>query len=241
MGRLTRLASLLCAATVLPSPLSALRFYMNDHERACFGVSAHAGSRLNGHVQLENGGGSARLVLEVQQPDGVTFFEKHSAVIGSFGVNTPGTPGTPASEEEWDAEDMEDEDEGNITREYKACVVLTFDEKPAGGVVARRAVRIRLWQAGRAEAGKESAGGGGESGEVVEWLNAGMKEMLAEMQGMVTDLNRLQRRERKLVKRMNNNEIVLMRVALISIAVIIATSAMQYAHYKAYFTSKKLC
>lgn len=211
---------------------------MNDHERACFGLSAHAGSRLNGHVQLENGGGSARLVLEVKQPDGVIIFEKHSAVIGSFGVNTPGTT---VSEEEWDEEAEDDEEVGKTMREYKACVVLTFDEKPAGGVVARRAVRLRLWQAGRAEAGKERAGGGGESAEIVDWLNAGMKEMLKQTEGMVSDLNRLQRRERKLVKRMNNNEIVLMRVALISIAVIIATSGMQYAHYKAYFTSKKLC
>jgi emp24/gp25L/p24 family/GOLD len=226
------------------APARGLRFFLRNRERACFGVSARPGALLNGYAAVENGRGAAALALEIATADKKVFFDRHESVLGTFSVKTPSEPGAKAAD--WGDESV-DEDDAELARygteqKYDACLMLTVDQNaPADAVDARRAIVFRLYPAERGETGDADVGGAAVKGETVDKVASALKAMFHEMQGMMRDLQRLQRREKTLVDSQARTARVLAQATVLSIIVLLLTSLFQFSHYKAYFTSKKLC
>lgn len=245
MSRLARRLATAVVAVAVLSPATALRFFLRDRERACFSASARPGSVLRGFASVENGRGAASVALEITAPDGAVFFDRHTATVGAFSVVTPvAAGGRGAADEDWDGYD--DEDEADLARygaenKYEACLTLTVEAGSGASADARRAVTFRLYAAGRGEDGAEAGGGGAVREETVGDVSGALKTMFHEMQAMMRDLQRLQRREKKIVKHQNRTARVLWQATALSVVVLIIISGFQYSHYKAYFASKKLC
>jgi hypothetical protein len=236
-----QLLLLVVLAAARARPAAGLRFFLAARERACFGVSARAGGLLRGFVALENGKGSAKVALEIAGPDNAVIYERHDAAIGSFSVTTPGAAGKDADDGDWDDDDEAVGGLYGMEKKYKACLVLTMEQQPDPTVLVRRAVVFRLYAAERGEDGAAASGGGAVSDKKVDDMAGALKTMMGEMQAMVGDLSTLQRRESGLVRKQDENARRLGQLTALSIAVLVLTSVFQYSHYKAFFTSKKLC
>lgn len=228
-------------AVLVPS-VSGLRFFLGPHERACFGLSARGGALLHGLAHMENGRGEALLAVEISGPDGV-IFERHAQAIGKFSVTTPKVKDSYSADPgDWEMEDDDFHAAAAADIKYKACLVLTLKEGSDPDHKARRAVSFRLYQADDGEIGSSLAGVGGKaSSEKVDNMAMSLRQMMSDMQGIVGDLTALQRREHSLVRRQREDARRLSYLGATSILVLVATSFLQFAHYRQFFSSKKLC
>lgn len=192
---------------------------------------------------MENGRGHALLAVEITGPDGV-IFERHAEVIGKFSLTTPKAKNSyEANPGDWEMEEDDFQAAAAADVKYKACLVMTVKEGSDPEHKARRAVTFRLYPSEDAEVGSDQHGAGGTraSGRKVDEIAFALKDMLNQMQSMVSDLTVLQQRENSLVRRQREDARRLSYLGATSILVLLVTAFLQFAHYRQFFSAKKLC
>lgn len=219
------------------SPVCGLRFYLIDRERACFFISAPQQSLIRGEATLENGPGSAKIFVEISHGSRM-IYERHDSQIGKFSAMSLPAQDTTMEKPAY-AEDNQEDLGYQHEAIYKACVLLTAEQGPELHHRVKRAVTFKLNVPMGAD--DENPTKGNVRAEHVDSASQALKDMLNHLHGMVTDLTALQSRERKLVARNERTASHLGQLTIVSILVLLATSSFQFANYKQYFKSKKLC
>lgn len=180
------------------------------------------------------GRGEMEIDVWITTMSGTVLYHRRAAEHGKFSFRTP------ALSRKYHADMMDDEDEYDYEEAraeedtFKVCVEHQQVASRAHAAGTRRMVSFKLDEA-RARDGVAA-----EKGDT-DALQATMKDMHASLSGMVGDLNQLQRREKGLTKRMQRTTGRVTALAVFSLVVMVATSAMQYRYYVGYFKQKKLC
>lgn len=166
---------------------------------------------------------------------GVVLYHKRAADHGKFTLRTP-----LVSKEHHDdvLDDDYDYDDPYEEDTYKICIEHQQPPSRAHPVGTRRMVSFVLHQAFN---GLKEKGDSAAAASDTDRLQATMREMHTTLSGMIGDLSQLQRRERKLTSRMQKTTSTITYLAILSLLVTVATSAMQYRYYQGYFKQKKLC
>lgn len=222
-------------------PISALRFYLRDRERRCFKMDAPPSSRIVGHKAIDNGKGNADLSIDVRTANGKHVYESSSrdSKHHHFSFTSPAVDKNQEHRHPEDYEDYEDyyddyDDEYDVVLEI--CLMLTFDSH-VHNAEGKRGVSFWI----RAE--KESVDLRAEGKATVNTV-FGMARTLIEMhnslQSIAQELSTLRQRERRLVHRHESNAKHIYLLAVLSVIVMIGTSALQFMHFKKYFQTKKL-
>lgn len=169
---------------------------------------------------------------------GAVLYHKRSREHGKFSFRTSG------ASRRHDDEMLDDEDEYDYQEEsteedtYKICLEHQQAPSRAHATGTKRMISFRLNEAYDGVAGKE--GDAAEKGDT-DRLQATMRDMHSSLSGMIGDLNQLQRREKGLTNRMKKMAKRVTALAVFSLVVTLATSAMQFRYYQGYFKQKKLC
>lgn len=120
---------------------------------------------------------------------------------------------------------------------FDACLVLSFEQRGTYREGAKRAVEFWIRADGRgAIPVNQPRAKEGAMGKV----NAALEDMQTSLTRIVADLSALQQRERRLVRRTTVTASRLVIFAVLSLLVIVATSTLQFLHFRTYFKSKKL-
>lgn len=169
---------------------------------------------------------------------GKVLYHKRASEHGKFSFQTPIVhdhhDGIDDIDDDYDYGDEEDIDDEEDT--YKICI--EHQHKGAHSPGARRSVFFIL---------HETFGNMPDNTERIaratdtDRLQTTMRSMHTTLSGMIGDLSQLQRREHELTNRMKRTSSRVTTLAVISLVVTLATSAVQYKYYKGYFKQKKLC
>ncbi|PXF43906.1 hypothetical protein BWQ96_06372 [Gracilariopsis chorda] len=209
-----------------------VRFYLNDRERRCFNFEAQHGVRVLGHRSIAHGRGQAELSLEIKAANGKVVYESHSgdAKDSMFSFITPAFD-APQHYEDYEYE-MEDPH-----AVFAACLTLSFH---ASMHTANEKRAVTFWVEVDARGSGESAQGHATGGSMIR-VQQSLRQMQNTLKTVAIDLTHLQARERRLVKRNKATAERLKLFAGVCLTVLIATSSLQYMHYKKLFKAKKLC
>lgn len=216
----------------LTQSCSSLRFYLNDRERRCFNFEAQHGVRVLGHRSISNGRGQAELSLEIKATNGRVVYESHSgdAKEAMFSFITPAFDASHDYEEyEYEMEDPH--------AVFTACLTLSLH---ASMHTPNEKRAVTFWVEVDARGSGESAQGHATGSSMIRVQHA-LRQMQNMLKKVAIDLTQLQARERRLVKRSEATAGRLKLFAGVSLTVLIATSSLQYMHYKKLFKAKKLC
>lgn len=185
---------------------------------------------------MASGRGEMEIDVWVTTVGGTVLYHRRAAEHGKFSFRTP------ALSRKYHADMMDDEDEYDYEEAraeedtFKVCVEHQQVGSRAHAAGTRRMVSLKLNEAHGPD-GDDAA----EKGDT-DRLEATMKDMQASLRDMKLDLDHLQWREEKwLIEGMQRTTGRVTALAVFSLAVMVATSAMQYRYYLGYFKQKKLC
>lgn len=165
---------------------------------------------------------------------GAVLYHKRAADHGKFTFRTPAI----SKDHDDDVLDDYDYDEPYEEDTYKICIEHQQPPSRAHPMGTRRMISFVLHQAfnGLKEKGENVA-----AASDTDRLQASMRQIHTTLSGMIGDLSQLQRRERTLTTRMQKTTSTITYLAILSVVVTVATSALQFKYYRGYFKQKKLC
>lgn len=213
---------------------------MQDRERRCFRLEAPFESRIVGHAAISNGRGSAELSIDVKDKSGHILYQSHSGHPNraSFSFQTPKYDPAHSDRDLYeDDDDSYDYDPHEIEGWLDVCMVLSMDRATHD---ARSKRAILFWMRPEELHADEEGSSAPASDTNVQFVSHSLQEMQEVLKGMVADIVSLQQRERRLVDHSHITARRLVLFALSSLVVLMATSMLQYMHFKSYFKSKKL-
>lgn len=239
---LIRPLSLLLSLLSLLLTAHSLRFTLKPGTRQCFTEDLPTSTKISGEATVGDGIGKMDIDVWVTTMQGTVLFHKRAPAHGKFTFKTPAAVKRQYSGIDSEEEDGEDYDWTDET--YRFCIE---HQSPQGVVMpegASRKVSFSLENpdvSSAIEAGERRKEHGAASDAGVEEVSKRMRTMHSTMSLLISELTGMQQKERKNVKsnaKMSRN-VTLM--SLLAILLCIATSAAQYAYYKAYFKQKKMC
>eukprot|EP00177_Eucheuma_denticulatum_P001250 GFKZ01002278.1.p2 GENE.GFKZ01002278.1~~GFKZ01002278.1.p2 ORF type:complete len:242 (-),score=32.83 GFKZ01002278.1:1076-1801(-) len=217
-------------------PCKALRFYMQDRERRCFGFHAPPSARVIGGATVGNGKGSAELSFEVKSQIGKVVFEakRGAGENEKFAFVTPAV--NDGHHEDYDYEDFDYDDDDELDAKYSVCLLLAFHHTEH---VSNSRRSVDFWirpDSYTAHLITEPKAHEGSIAAIIDSMEA-MQNILT---AMTRDLASLQQRERRLVKHTKMTGRRLLQMAVVSVVLLTIVSVMQFLHFKTFFKGKKL-
>lgn len=170
---------------------------------------------------------------------GKVLYHRRSSEHGKFSFNTPTVSKEHHDESLDDYEDDYDYAEDSHEEDtYKICIEHQQSPSRAHPPGTKRLISFRLNQAFNGARDKLGEAAGKSD---TDKLQVTMRDMHATLSAMIGDLSQLQKRERTLTHRMQRTTGRVTGLAMFSLVVTLATSALQFRYYKGYFKQKKLC
>lgn len=217
-------AAILC---MLVTRAVSLRFYLKNGEQRCFSFDAEANSVQRGDARAEAAGSELHIrVIATGKEGAPPVYEGRLRSASKFSFRTP-----PHSHQHHDYDDYDDEDdEEDIAAPhaaFSACLTLS---RGSGAVSFN--IRSARSNADPADVAASDKG--------VKGVSLAMRQMHQTLSQLTSDLARLEQREHKLLDRNARVGSRVVTLALFSIVVLLASTAVQLTYFKSFFKQKKL-
>lgn len=193
-------------------------------------------SQITGEALVASGRSEMDIDVWITTVQGKVLYHRRSSEHGKFSFDTPAL----SKEHEHDMLDDDDYDYTDTNEEdtYKICIEHQQSPSRSHPPGTKRLVSFHLNQAFN---GAKNRYGDAAGAKDTDKLQATMRDMHTTLSGMIGDLSQLQKRERTLTNRMQRTTSRITWLAVFSLFVTLATSALQFRYYKGYFKQKKLC
>jgi len=192
--------------------------------------------QVTGEAMVADGKGEMAIDVWITTVEGRVLYHKRAPEHGKFSFQTPALPQDKHSgvDDEDDEEDYMDEAEEDT---FKVCLEHQQVASRGHQMGTQRLVYFHLHHAFNAVSGGDKFASSADT----DRLQATMRNMHSSLSAMVGDLSQMQRRERTLMARTQKTTARVTFFAIVSLIVIMGTSALQFKYYQGYFKRKKLC